>query len=160
MKKDDSKHIPKSVIQDLNSKIAELTDALQRERADAMNVRRRAEQDKAGAANFYRSLVVRQLLPALDTLETALKHVPKDLADHDYIKGIQSVAKQFDKSFEQLGLERIKTNGEEFDPRLHEAISVEDEGGDKEVVGEELKSGYQMGEEVIRPAMVRVKRGK
>ena len=79
--------------------------------------------------DFYKAMIMRELLPALDNLERALKHVPKDLADHDYVKGVQGVAKQFEDCFAQLGVERIKTVGEHFDPKLHEAISVEDAGG-------------------------------
>jgi molecular chaperone GrpE len=96
-------------------------------------------------------------LPALDNLERAVKHTPKDLNDHDYVKGVQGVAKQFNKALEQLGVERIKTVGEKFDPKYHEAVSVEESEGDTEVVAEELQSGYTLGDEVIRHAMVKVK---
>ena len=105
-------------------------------------------------------MIVQQLLPAIDNLERALKHAPKDLADHDYVKGVQGVAKQFDKALSELGIEKIETVGEEFDPRYHEAISLEDGGGKVEVVCEELQPGYKLGDEVIRHAMVRVKREK
>lgn len=143
----------------LQKQVKDLTEALQRERADAMNIRRRTEQEREKLADFYKSMIVRQLLPAIDNLERALKHVPKDLASHDYIKGVQTVFKQFEKVFSDIGVKRIKTVGEEFDPKFHEAISMEDEGGDKEIVSEELQSGYKLGTEVIRHAMVRVKRG-
>src|SRR5580704_9419435 len=115
----------KPTIAELEQKIAELTEALQRERADAINVRRRTEEERAQLADFYKAMILRDLLPALDNLDRALKHIPKDLAGHDYIKGIEGVNKQFEQCFEKLGVERIKTVGEPFDPRLHEAISVE-----------------------------------
>jgi len=151
---------PKLKAEDLQKQIAELTEALQRERADAENVRRRAEGEKLQMANFYKAMILRELLPALDNLERALKYAPKELLDNDYVKGVQSVAKEFDKALEELGLERIKTVGENFDPHLHEAISVEDDGGQVEVVCEELQSGYKLGDEVIRHALVKVKRSK
>jgi molecular chaperone GrpE len=141
----------------LQAQIAELTDALSRERADAMNVRRRAEEDRIKLAGFYKAMVLKELLPALDNLERALKHVPADLGDHDYVKGVQGVAKQFDQALEKIGVTRIKTVGEVFNPALHEAISMEDEGGTTELVSEELQPGYTLGDEVIRHAMVRVK---
>lgn len=148
----------KTSTKELEQKIGELTEALQRERADAENVRKRAETDKLQLADFYKSMIVRELLPALDNLERALKHVPKDLEGNDYVKGIQGVIKQFEQSFAQLGVEKIKTVGEHFDPKLHEAISIEDGDGHEEVVCEELAPGYKMGGEVIRHAMVKVKR--
>jgi molecular chaperone GrpE len=57
-------------------------------------------------------------------------------------------------------VERINTVGEEFDPKVHEAVSMEDAGGEVEVVCEELQPGYKIGDEVIRHAMVKVKRQK
>ncbi|HVS78947.1 MAG TPA: nucleotide exchange factor GrpE [Candidatus Saccharimonadales bacterium] len=150
----------KPTLADLEQKIAELTEALQRERADAMNVRRRTEEEKAQLGNFYKSLVVRELLPALDNLDRALKHAPKELKDSDYVKGIQGVEKQFTDCFAKLGVERIKTVGEPFDPKLHEAISVEDAGGSVEIVCEELQPGYKIGDEIIRHALVKVRMEK
>jgi len=147
-------------IKDLQQQIAELTEALQRERADAINVRRRADEERSKLAEFYKAMVVQELLPAIDNLERALSHVPKDLKNHDYVKGVESVFKQLEKAFSELGVKRIKTVGEEFDPRYHEAVSMEDAGGEVEVVCEELQPGYKIGDEVIRPAMVKVRREK
>jgi molecular chaperone GrpE len=150
----------KPTLAELEQKITELTEALQRERADAVNVKRRAEEDKGRMGDFYKVLIMRDLLPALDNLERALKHAPKGLAGHDYVKGIQGVAKQFEDCFAKLGVQRIKTVGEPFDPKLHEAISVEDAGGHVEVVCEELQPGYRIGDEIIRHALVKVKMEK
>ena len=150
----------KPTLKELEQKVADLTEALQRERADAMNVRRRTEEDKAKLGDFYKVMILRDLLPALDNLDRALQHIPKDLAGHDYIKGVQGVAKQFQDCFAQLGIERIKTVGEPFDPKLHEAISVEGEGNGVEIVCEELQPGYRIGDDIIRHALVKVKMEK
>jgi molecular chaperone GrpE len=137
--------------------LADLTAALQRERADATNIRRNYELQIGGLRTAAKANVVRELLPVIDNFERSLKHVPQDLAENDYIKGIQSILKQFEKILTGLGVERIKTVGEPFDPHLHEAVSMEDGDGDTEVVSEELQPGYRMGDEVLRHAMVRVK---
>jgi len=150
----------KPTLADLQAQVDELTQALQRERADAINVRRRAEEDRVKLAAFYKAKVLRDLLPALDNLERALKHVPKDLASHDYVKGVQNVAKQFEQNLESLGVEKIKTVGEVFDPVVHEAIHMEEGDGNVEVVCEELQPGYKIGDEVIRHAVVKVKMEK
>lgn len=147
----------KPTIKELEGKISELTEALQRERADSMNLRRRTDEEKKRLGEFYKAMVVQQLLPALDNLERALTHTPKDLKDHGYVKGVKSVIKQFEQSFTQLGVKRIKTVGEVFDPRLHEAVYMEEGDGSVEVVCEELQPGYTLGDEVIRHAMVKVK---
>jgi molecular chaperone GrpE len=153
-----SKATRKPSVAELQKQLSELTEALQRERADAVNLRRRTEEERAKLAEFYKAMVVQDLLPAIDNLERALGHVPKDLKNHDYTKGIQGVFKQFEKAFSELGVKRIKTVGEEFDPKYHEAVSMEDGGGEVEVICEELQPGYNIGDEVIRHAMVKVKR--
>lgn len=141
----------------LQQQVAELTEALQRERADSDNIRRRHEEQFAGLKNIVKATVVRDLLPVIDNFERALKHVPKDLVNNDYVKGVQGIVKQFEDTLKKIGVERIKTVGEVFDPRLHEAISMEDGDGTLEVVSEELQAGYTLGEEVIRHAMVKVR---
>ena len=141
----------------LEREIAELTEALQRERADSANIRRRHDEQMASLKNLVKANVVRDLLPVIDNFERALKHVPKDLESNDYVKGVQGVVKQFEDTLGQMGVERIKTVGQVFDPRLHEAVAMEDGKGTVEVICEELQSGYALGEEIIRHAMVKVK---
>jgi molecular chaperone GrpE len=143
--------------EELLAHIDQLTEALQRERADVINVRRRHDEQMASLKTMVKSDVIRQLLPAIDNLERALKHVPKDIAAHEYVKGVSGVVKQFEKVLTDLGVERIKTVGEVFDPRLHEAVSMEEGDGTTEIVSEELQAGYSLGDEVVRHAMVKVK---
>lgn len=141
---------------ELQQQVADLTEALQRERADATNIRRRHEEQIAKLKTTLRADIVGDLLPVIDNLERALKHVPDDLKDNQYVKGVQGVVKQFEKTLADMGVARIKTVGEPFDPHLHEAVSMEEGDGDHEVVSEELQAGYILGDEVIRHAMVRV----
>lgn len=139
--------------------VAELTEALQRERADAMNIRRRHDEQIASLKSTIKSQVIEELLPVIDNFERALKHVPDELEGNDYIKGVQGVVKQFETTLGSMGVQRIKTVGEHFNPHIHEAVGMDDGDGDNEIVSEELQAGYQIGDQVIRHAMVRVKRG-
>jgi molecular chaperone GrpE len=148
---------PKKKNADADDRIAELTEALKRERADAMNLRRRHETDVANLRTSVKAHVITDLLPVIDNFERALKHVPADLQGNDYVKGVQAVVKQFEKTLADMGVERIKTVGEHFDPHLHEAVGVEEGDGKQEIVSEELQAGYRLGDEVIRHAMVKVK---
>lgn len=143
-----------------DDKVKELTDALQRERADVLNIRRRHDEQMNSLRDIVKSSVIRDLLPAIDNFERALKHVPKDIENHDYIKGVQGVVKQFEKTLQDIGVERVKTAGQEFNPKYHEAVSMEPGEGVREVITEELQAGYKLGEEVIRHAMVKVKTQK
>jgi molecular chaperone GrpE len=141
----------------LEAQLRELTAALQRERADATNIRRRHEEEITNLRDRLKANVIRELLPVIDNFERALKHVPKELESNDYIKGVASIVKQFEKTLADLGVQRIKTVGEPFDPKYHEAVSVEEGKGSREIVCEELQSGYRIRDDVIRHAMVRVK---
>ncbi|HSX36405.1 MAG TPA: nucleotide exchange factor GrpE [Patescibacteria group bacterium] len=142
---------------ELEQQIGELTAALQRERADVTNVRRRHDEQLAALRTTAKASVIRDLLPVIDNFERALKHVPAELADNDYIKGIQAIVKQFETTLQSLGVQKIKTVGEPFNPHLHEAVSMEEGDGEQEVVSDELQPGYVMGDEVLRHAMVRVR---
>jgi len=153
----------------LQQQVVALTDALQRERADATNIRRQHEDQLASLRTVVKTNVVRDLLPVIDNFERALKHVPTE-QDHqppatghedqkllDWIDGVKKVLAQFEKTLAELGVERIKTVGEAFDPRYHEAVSMEEGDGSQEVVSEELQAGYRIGDDILRHAMVRVK---
>jgi molecular chaperone GrpE len=140
-----------------NKQIEELTRALQRERADAENIRRRHEAEITSLRTRVKAGVIHELLPVIGNFERALKHVPADLKDNDYVKGVQAIVKQFEKTLSDMGVERIKTVGEHFDPHLHEAVATEEGEGEHEIISEELQAGYCVGDEVIRHAMVKVK---
>ncbi len=146
----------KPTAKDLQTQVGQLTEALQRERADAINIRRRHEEQIAGLKDMVKAGVIKDLLPVIDNFERALSHVPKDLQGNDYVKGVQGIVKQFEKTLEDIGVKRIKTVGEPFDPHLHEAVSTEGDGA-TEIISEELQAGYTLGGEVIRHAMVKVK---
>lgn len=145
------------VAEQLAAENAQLTEALQRERADAVNLRRRHEEQIASLRSTIKASVVKDLLPIIDNFERSLKHIPQDLQGNEFIKGVEGIVKQFEKTLADIGVERIKTVGEPFDPHLHEAVSMEEGDGDQETVIEELQSGYKLGDDVIRHAMVRVK---
>jgi molecular chaperone GrpE len=154
--KKDEPDLKKQVSQ-LTAQVSDLTEALQRERADVINVRRRHEEQMAGLKDIVKANVVRDLLPVIDNFERSLKHVPKEFEGNDFAKGVQAVVKQFEKTLADIGVRRIKTVGEVFDPRYHEAVHMEDGAGTVEVVSEELQAGYQLGDEIIRHAIVKVK---
>ncbi len=159
----------KLTLKDLEQQVGELTEALQRERADAVNLRRRQEEQIGSLTTVVKAQVIQELLPAIDNLERALKHVPSSSQQstvnsqqqktwEDWAKGVLGIKSQFEKTLTDLGVQRIKTVGEIFDPSIHEAVGMEDGDGDHEIVSEELQPGYLLGDEVIRHAMVKVKR--
>ena len=150
----------KPTLAELQQQTGELTEALQRERADAVNIRRRHDEQISSLKTMVKANVIEELLPVIDNFERALKHVPKDIEKSDYVKGVAGVVKQFEDTLAAMGVAKIKTIGEHFDPKLHEAIGIEEGDGEVEVICEELQPGYRLGDDVIRHAMVKVKKEK
>ena len=139
----------------LQRQVAELTEALQRERADATNIRRRHDEQLANLKSVLQVSVIESLLPVIDNFERALKHVPEDLADNDYIKGVQGVVKQFEQTLQGLGVKRIATVGEPFNPHVHEAVAhQESDQHAPDTVIQEYRSGYKFKGKLLRPSMV------
>lgn len=147
--------IPKN--EELQQQIAELTDALQRERADAENIRKRAATEKVDNLARGREMAAEELVPLLDNLQKAFEYAPEDIADHKWVQGVLGLESQLGKLLADLGLAKIETVGQEFDPETMQAVSVEEAGGDKEIVSEELQAGYTLNGKLIRVAMVKVK---
>lgn len=141
--------------QQKDNPVDELTADLQRLQADFANFRNRSEEERTNAATTGKASIIFDLLPVLDNLDRAIGFQPEDIKDHDWVKGVAGVSKQLTTKLNELGLEKIKTVGQEFNPDLMEAVSVEGDG-EKEVVSEELQGGYIMNGQVIRAAMVKV----
>ena len=152
------KKIPKTD-EFLLEKMDELTLDLQRTRADFENYRKRVDVEKDHAKASGKSQAILKLLPVIDNIERSIAYMPDDLKDNEWAKSVVGLVKNLEKSLENLDLHRIDaTAGTIFDPELHEAISMDDTGGDEEVVSEELQPGYKLGDTIIRHAMVRVKK--
>lgn len=140
---------------DAAQQIGELTAHLQRLQAEFDNYRRRATDQQASILELAKQDVIIQLLPLIDNVDRALAHVPEDLKDNAWAKGVAGVAKQASDTFTNIGVTKIETVGQPFDHNSMEAIAAEGEG-DQEVVSDELQAGYKLGDKVIRPAMVKV----
>ena len=134
----------------LEAEKAELLNDLQRTRADFENFRKQVEIQREQAKKIAQDATILKMLPLIDDMSRAITANPETLAP---------VAKTLEKTMESLGLKKIETKeGTEFNPDLHDAISMEESDGEKEVVAEELRPGYLYNNEVLRTAMVRVKR--
>ena len=130
-----------------DAKIAELINDLQRTRADVENFRRQNDIQREQDRNYAKLDTVKKILPLIDDCERAIQAQPKVLSP---------LSKNFEKTLKSIGLQKIDSAvGTEFNPDLHEAISV-DGDGDKETIAETLRAGYYYGDEVLRTAMVRV----
>lgn len=129
-------------------KVAELVGDLQRTRADFENFRKQTEVQKENERKAVKFATVHKVLPLLDDLDRAIVSYAE----------LAPLEKSLEKTLGELGLKKIEVGAEvEFDPDLHEAVMSEGEG-DTEVIGEVLRPGYYYEGELLRPAMVKVKK--
>ncbi|NCQ54069.1 nucleotide exchange factor GrpE [Candidatus Saccharibacteria bacterium CG11_big_fil_rev_8_21_14_0_20_41_19] len=145
---------------EFEQKLGELTDDLQRTRADFENYRKRVDADKAFARESGQASAILKLLPVIDNIERSIAYTPDDLKDNKWVQGVTSLVKNLEKSLESLNLKRIDSNpGTAFNPDLHDAIQMDENAtGEHEVIAEEMQAGYTLGGRPIRHAMVKVTR--
>lgn len=142
-----SKKTPKTCDQD--TKVLELTQDLQRTRADFENFRKQVDLQKAHTETTTRLATIYKFLPLLDDFDRAI-------STYQELKPLQ---KSLEKTLTELKLQKIDSSlNVDFDPEIHDAIAVDDSEGNKEVVAETLRPGYYYDGTVLRPAMVKVKR--
>jgi molecular chaperone GrpE len=135
-----------------DEKVAELTADLQRVQADYANYRKRALRDQEATGERAKAAVVSQLLGVLDDLQRARSHGDLDSSP------LKSVADKLVGALSGLGLTAFGAEGDDFDPALHEAVQHEGDGGEgsKPVIGNVMRQGYKLGEQVLRHALVGV----
>lgn len=136
-----------------------LKDQLLRTAADFDNFRKRSRKDVEAAEKRAKEDILRELLPVADNLERAVG-AATDASDIAAIRdGVQMVLKLFEDTAARLGLTRLTTVGERFDPMLHDAIQQKetDEVAPGTIVAE-VVAGYRLGDRLVRPAMVVVAR--
>lgn len=140
------------------AKNAELFDSWQRERAEFRNFKRRVEQERQRDAQMAGANVVAKTLFVLDDFDLALLNKPTAPETEGWVNGVALIAHKMRQMLESEGVQPITVQGAKFDPALHEAIMMEDGGGN--VVVAELRRGYTLHGNVLRPALVKVGKGE
>ncbi len=133
---------------------AALNDKYLRICAEYDNFRRRSQKEKDGLYGEVKANTVLQFLPVYDNLERALKQGTEDEA---YRKGVEMIMTQFANTLEKLGVKKIESLGQTFDPKLHNAVMhVDDESQGENLIVDVFQEGFMLGDKVIRFAMVKV----
>lgn len=127
-------------------KVQSLENQLKRALADYQNLQKRVQEERVNWIRTANKDIILRLLPVLDTLMLARQHVQD--------QGLELSIKQFIQVLKDEGIEKIETEGEEFDPYTMECIQTI-EGKEGKVL-EEIRTGYTIEEKVIRPAQVKV----
>jgi len=148
----------------LQAEIARLKEELSREHeiylrslADFDNFRRRVERERATVAQTGKREMFLSLLEVMDDFERALDHIDEEPAS--VLAGLRAIYRRLEDVLEAQGVIPFESVGQPFDPALHEAVgSVESDEQEPGAVLDELSRGYRWGEELLRPARVRVTR--
>jgi len=132
-------------------------DKLLRLQAEFDNAKKRFEKDKGDLLRYANDGFLLEFMPILDNLEAAEKHI-KEAKDFKAVQeGVDIIQMQIQRFLKDIGVERVKAEGEKFDPHVHEAIETEETGeGDDGIIVKELKPGYRLNGRLLRPASVKI----
>ncbi|HDB7899665.1 TPA: nucleotide exchange factor GrpE [Staphylococcus aureus] len=125
--------------------------------AEFENYKRRIQKENEINKTYQAQRVLTDILPAIDNIERALQIEGDDETFKSLQKGVQMVHESLINALKDNGLEVIKTEGEAFDPNIHQAV-VQDDNPDFESgeITQELQKGYRLKDRVLRPSMVKV----
>ncbi len=155
----DDSATPESEIDRLAREKAELLDRLARLQAEFDNARKRAVREQQEFRDYAVANAITPLLPILDSLDQAVHFEGASAADLH--AGLELISKQLLDALSKLGLQVVHAKGAPFDPHQHQAIEmVETDQVPDGHVFDELQPGYKLKDRLLRPAMVRVSKGK
>jgi len=141
----------------LEKEVAEHKDAFLRATADYRNLKRRYDTERIELIGRAAATVLLKLLPVVDDMSRATASVTPEVADTSWYGGFKLIPHKLQQLLDSEGVTAISSEGQPFDPNLHEAIAYEpcDAANDGKVVAE-LQRGYMLRDKVLRPAMVKV----
>ena len=135
--------------------VAGYVDQLQRLQAEFSNYKRRVEKERESMAMFGKQDMASKLLPVLDDLERLIDHHQGEVGCS--LEGVQLIHGNLVKVLTEEGLEIIPALGNQFNPEIHEAVSMEEVGAENEgLVVEEWMKGYRFAGKLLRPSRVKV----
>lgn len=137
-----------------DKEIAELKDKLLRSMAEFDNYRKRTAKERMELAPEITARNLTEFLPVMDNLDRALA---TECSDPNYKKGIEMIHESFAAALQNLGVEEIASDGEQFNPVFHQAVQqIEDESLEEGTIAATFQKGYKIGDKVLRFAMVSV----
>jgi molecular chaperone GrpE len=141
----------------LQQQSGEYLDGWQRERAEFTNYKKRTDRERQQLQENISGNIVRKYLEIIDDLERALQNKPTNDDGATWAEGIELVYRKFLTALEAEGVAPMAVANQQFDPNLHEAISQEpnDDFESGQII-EVVRSGYMLGDRVLRPATVRI----
>lgn len=142
-------------VAELEARLAEMSDAYLRAKAEVENTRRRSEEEISKARKFAVESFAESLLPVRDSLEAALA-IP-DAKPEQVLEGVHATLRQLGSAMERNKVLEINpAAGTKFDPHQHQAISMVPADQEANTVVTVLQKGYSIADRVLRPALITV----
>lgn len=132
----------------------EYLDGWQRTKADFINARREEEERRKDFIKLSNQLLIADILSVLDSLDLAVQSQKNK--ENDITDGVYLIKLQLQDVLKKYGLEVMKTKGEKFDPKFHEAIEEVESKKESGTIIEEVQKGYKLDNKVLRPARVKI----
>ena len=147
--------------ENLRDEIEQLRDEKLRLLADMENLRKRSDRDRMNSIRYGNINFARDILSLGDNLSRALDAIPKDAEKTEtitnLINGLRMVQREFTSILEKHGIKKIEALNQRFDHNFHQAmIEIESEEVEEGIVIQEIQSGYNMHDRLLRPSMVGV----
>jgi len=144
-------------LEEQKAKASEYLDGWQRAQAEFANYKKRIEKEQEDLVKFANGAFITKLLPVMDDFERAFQTLPPNLMGITWLEGIALIQRKLQMLLEQERVTIIETEGQFFDPTLHQAVTHEEseEHEEGQIIGE-VQKGYEMGDKVLRPSLVRV----
>ncbi len=130
--------------------------------AEFENYKKRAQKDQAESIKFANERLLKDLLPVLDNLQRALRHVQQGGNINGLVQGVELTCKQYVEALGRFGVKPIPSVGLPFNPAVHQAVATVEakDGQEPNTIVEEYEKGYFLYDRVLRPAMVTVAAAK
>ena len=146
---------PEAKIAELEGRLADMSDAYLRAKAEGENIRRRADEDISKARKFAVESFAEAMLPVMDSMEAAI--AMPDAKLETVLEGVHATKRQLAAALERNKvIELNPPAGTKFDPHQHQAISMVPAEQEANTVVMVLQKGYSIAERVLRPALVTV----
>ena len=156
----DSVDSPVSNQDQLKQKLVEAEKQVLLAQADLENFRRRTRRDMQDQLKYASLPLMNEILEAVDNLHRAIESHESDPQGTGLLEGVKMVAQQISTVLENKGCKKIDAVGQPFDPNLHQAVQMQPSNEfESNVVMQELRSGFQLHDRVVRPSQVFVSTG-
>lgn len=145
-------------VKDLREHLRQMTDIAARAQADLQNAKLRMQKDGEDIRTFAAEAALRKLLPTVDGFQRAFRHLPDDLKNHEWVKGVAAVEQELLRRMGEMGLRSMECRGQQVDTAKHEVVTL-GPGKEGEII-DVVEDGYELHGKVLRPAKVIVGGGE